>query len=102
MKTFLSFLKESDLADDIARLNAHKAKLASLPADKHIEKLNKTAATIYNHVRSGGNMNHARAHELVGRYDDHYEALKDNHPEEHRKWLKSKGAVPHNGYDLYA
>jgi len=102
MKSFLTFIKESELAGLIARLDAHKAKLAKLPADKHIEKLDKTAKTIRNHVMSGGNSNHARAHELISRYDSHYDALKDNHPEAHRAWLKSKGAVPHTGHDLYA
>jgi predicted transcriptional regulator YdeE len=102
MKSFIAFIRESELADVIVRLDAHRAKLAKLPADKHIEKLDKTAHTIRNHVMSGGNTNHARAHELISRYDSHYEALKDNHPEAHRAWLKSRGAVSHSGFDLYA
>lgn len=102
MKTFLTFLKESDLQDAIKQLHAHEAKLAKLPASKHIEKLDKTANTIRNHAMSGGNVNHARARDLIRRYDDHYEALRDNHHAEYRNWLKSKGAVPHTGNDLYA
>lgn len=102
MKRFKNFVVESELADSIAKLEAHKAELAKLPASKHIEKLDKTAKSIRNHVMSGGNINHARAHDLVSRYDDHYDALKDNHPDEHRKWLKDRGSVPHSGHDLYA
>jgi hypothetical protein len=102
MKSFLTFIKESTLADDIKRLEAHKAKIAKLSPEKHIEKLNKTAASIRTHVKSGGNMNHARAHELVSRYDDHYDALRTHHHAYYRKWLSDKGAVPHSGNDLYA
>lgn len=102
MKSFLTFIKESELAGLIAQRDAHLTKLAKMPAEKHIEKLDKTAKSIRTHVMAGGNMNHARAHELVDRYDDHYDALKDHHPEAHRAWLKSKGAVPHTGHDLYA
>lgn len=101
MKSFIQYTSES-LSDEIAQLDAHKAKLAKLSPEKHIEKLNKTAQSIHNHVRSGGQYNHARGQDLIRRYDDHYEALKDNHPDAHRKWLKDKGSVSHSGSDLYA
>lgn len=102
MKRFRTYLYESELASLMAQVEAHKAKLDKMPAEKHIDKLNKTAQSIRTHVRSGGNMNHRRGQELADRYNDHYDALKANHPEAHKKWLKDTGAVPHNGQDLYA
>lgn len=102
MKSFYQFINESDLPSLIAQVERHKAKLATLPAAKHIEKLDKTAHSIHKHAMSGGNMNHRRGQELADRYNDHYDALKSSHPEAHKQWLKDRGSVPHNGQDLYA
>ena len=102
MKRFQQFINESELASLMAQIEAHKAKLAKMSPEKHIEKLSKTAQSIRNHVRAGGNTNQRRGQELADRYNDHYDAFKEHHPEAHKKWLKDNGFVPHNGQDMYA
>lgn len=102
MMSFKTFIVESDLADRISARKAHEEKLSKLSPEKHIEKLDKTSKSIETHKSYGGNTNHARAHELIDRYNSHYDALKTHHPEAHKKWLKDRGYVSHTGWDLYA
>jgi hypothetical protein len=80
-----------------------EAKLHSMSPEKHVEKLEKTRQSMINHVKSGGQVNHARGYQLIDRYNDHATELRTKHPEHWKKYNEKHGSDrSHDGYDFYA
>ena len=76
--------------------------LISTP-EKSVKMLIKTRKSINAHGSRGGQGHHAHGQQLMSRYDDHADFLKDKHPDVWKNYVKSTGqSADHNGGDLYA
>lgn len=79
-----------------------KGHLISTP-EKSVKALHKTLKTIDNHRARGGEGHHLRGQDLISKYNEHAEFLKDNHPDHWKKYAKDvHKSEHHDGSDLYA
>lgn len=87
MKTFVDFISEG--ADE----------------NKLVQKLEKTRASMHSHWKRGGEARHQKGRELIYRYNDLKNKLRDT-PEGEKHWkeycAKHSHATDHEGHDFYA
>lgn len=78
-------------------------KFSKMSPEKHIEKMDKTLASIRSHVSGGGQFNSPRGHELSTRFDDHHEHLIRYRHEHAKAWHKKHNFDGSStGSDAYA
>lgn len=84
-------------------LHQHHKKLDSMTPEKHLEKIDKTRASIRNHLVRGGSSHSQRTTDLVDRYNDHVHKMKELHPQHWKDHCaKNNCSVHHDGHDLLA
>ena len=87
----------------IAQHEAEKARLAKLPPQKHIEKLENTTQSISAHAARGAKYDNPRTQELISRYDKHADAMKENYPKQWKEYCAKNNYDPyHKGGDVWA
>lgn len=88
MKTFSTFVAE-----------------ATNENEKLVQKLEKTRVSMHSHWKRGGEARHQHGRQLINRYNDLTDRLRDNEGgEKHWKdYCKSHNyATDHRGHDLYS
>jgi len=75
----------------------------NLPVEKLVAKLIKTDNSIRAHVRRGNTINGQRSIELLDRYQEIREVLRDKHFKAWKDFCdKNHADYSHDGYDLFA